>query len=317
MDFWDVAKLMWRRWYVTVPALLLVAITAVGTGVAVEPDYQVTGHIAVLGPSIQRSDTTAAVTRINPWSGEALADAAAIRMQGKPLADELAAEGFSGEWSAVVTGRLPVVRLEVVAEKPEYAQATMQRLREVIDEEVRSRQEEYNVAPEEQISIVSYDGGETVEPVTGKVKRALMVVVAAGLILTMGLVVAFDAIARRRQSKEEEPAPDAAKATGPPRARYTYGTGKPTADTPGMPMAGRPNGKESAPSSPREDHPMRVQFADRPSPPTSPAPSPPPSRQAPPDPPDDATIVLPLSRLGSLRPQPRGDQEQSTEAGTS
>jgi hypothetical protein len=225
MDFWDVARLMWRRWYVTLPALLLTGAATVWTGLNTEPDYQVTGHVAVVGPSIQRSETDSAVTHVNPWSNEALADAATIRLQGKALADALEAEGYSGEWSAIVTGRLPVIRLEVVAERPEYAQATLQRLREVIDEEVRNRQAEYNVAPEEQITTVPYDGGETVEAVTGKVRRALIVVLGAGLILTTGLVVAYDAIARKRLARAAERAGvsvDQPAAAEPARARYQY-----------------------------------------------------------------------------------------------
>ncbi|MPZ26522.1 MAG: hypothetical protein GEV12_08705 [Micromonosporaceae bacterium] len=348
MDFWDVAKLMWRRWYVTLPALLLILAGAVLTGLTVNPDYQVTGHVALVGPAVQRTEGENTVTRINPWSAEALADAATIRLQGKALADLLKAEGYTGEWSALVTGRLPVIRLEVVAERPEQAQATLQRLREAIDLEVRDRQAEYNVAPEEQVTTVDYDGGETVEAVTGKVKRALIVVVGAGLILTTGLVVAYDAIARRRRTAAEEEAGQPEPATGadsaepPRRPRYQYAT---AAGTAAIPVAGQPpNGADAPAQVARTARPVQVRYADQPygdheyadqpygehvyadQPygeqataeqstgwPVSPAAPP---GEAPARPPDDSTVVLPLSgimsgRSGGGRHKPPSDVRTS------
>jgi capsular polysaccharide biosynthesis protein len=309
MDFWDVAKLIWRRWYVAIPLLLLTIAGAVWTSATVAPDYRVTGHIAVVGPAIQRADTGAEVTRVNPWSSEALADAAAIRLQGQALADAMSAEGYRGEWSALVTGRLPVIRVEVVAERPEQAQATMQRLRDAIEQEVRSRQAEYNVVREEQISTVSYDGGETVEPVTGKVKRALIVVVAAGLILTVGIVVAFDAIARRRRARTDEVSSQAPVAG--PQGRYTYGVDRPAATPVADPVP--VNGGRSARPPAREQFPVHVEFAEPPTVPVRPAvvvPSP-----APDAPEEDSTIVLPLSHAKLGRQKSPGSP-RSTEAGT-
>ena len=76
--------------------------------------------------------------------------------------------------------------------------------------------------PEEQITTVPYDGGESVEAVTGKVKRAIMVVCAAGLILTTGLVVAVDALARRRPppGRPADRWTDPALRRGPPRYHF-------------------------------------------------------------------------------------------------
>ena len=312
MDFWDVAKLMWRRWAVTVPALLITVAATIWVAVTVEPDYQVTGHVAVVGPSIQRSAGNSDVTRVNPWSSEALADAAAIRLQGKALADELAAEGFDGSWEAGVTGRLPVIRIEVVAERPEYAQATLERLREVIDEEVSGLQAAHNVPPEERITTVSYDGGESVEPVTGKVKRAIMVVFAAGLIITVGLAVAVDAMARRRQAKRAEQAAPTPGAPEPVRPRYQFGSQpaeKASVSAPPVnsgPHFGRVNGEEQDATSVLES-PVRVEYSNEP---TSPAPAAPPIG-------DDSTIVLPLSYADPLRRQKSQDSELPTQARTS
>lgn len=132
MDFWDVAKLIWRHWYVSAPMLLITAAAATWVGYNVGPDYQATGHVAVLPPVVHR-EGTGQLVRVNPWSEESLADAAAIRLQGKPLKDEFLAAGAKAEWTVEVTGRLPVIRLEVVTDTPEHAREAIRKLLDVVD----------------------------------------------------------------------------------------------------------------------------------------------------------------------------------------
>lgn len=202
MDFWDVAKLMWRRWRITVPMLLLTTVGAVWTGFTVSPSYQETTHVAVLPPTVFRNPnptSPAAVSRVNPWTEEALADAATIRLQGKRLHDEMAAAGLKGDWSVTVTGRLPVIVVEVVAPTAEHAHGITTRLLDIVDQEVRSRQDERKVVMDEQITTVRYNDGETIDTVTSRTTRALVAVVALGLILTTALVVVFDVLVRRRE----------------------------------------------------------------------------------------------------------------------
>lgn len=324
MDFWDVAKLMWRRWYVTVPMLLATVVAAGWIGTSVQPDYQVTGHIAMIGSTVPQPEEEADQGVVNPWSTEALAEAAAIRLSGKSLADQLRAEGYQGEWSLSVTGRQPWLELQVVAPSPEQAMATEDQLTEIIAEEVQTRQEDYGIPSGEQITTLSYDAGETIETVTGKLRRALVVVVGIGLIVTMGTVIAYDAIARRVQRSRSGPA------AGPPPAgparRY------PLAGMPDQPTSGHgTNGK--APARALGVFPVRVQFAEEgshPLPPGGPpeggAPhgggdepwtDPPDDEPARPGrrPPDDSTIVLPLSNLPWTH-APDPGPERSTEAQT-
>lgn len=219
MDFWDMAKLTWRRWYVTLPLLLLTAAAVAMTFQSVDPDYRSTDYIAVLPPVVERSSDEE-VTRVNPWSEESLADAAAIRLMGKQVADDFEAAGYDAEWTVEVTGRLPVIRVEVVAPTAEQATAAMEDLLSAVEEEVQGRQASYDIPEGEQITTVRYDEGEILETVTSKLKRALVVVAAIGLILTMAAVVSVDAFARRREAKRT-PSP----AVPPGRARrYEFAT---------------------------------------------------------------------------------------------
>jgi hypothetical protein len=203
--------------------VLITAALAVWTGANVSPDYLVTGHIAMVGPTTAQ-DPEEQDLIVNPWSTEALAEAAAIRLGGQALAEELHAGGYEGEWSIGVTGRQPWLQLEVVAASPDQAKVTVERLREIIEVEVRDRQNDYNIPAEDRITTVWFAEGETVETVTGKMRRALVAVVGAGLLFSIGVVIAFDAIQRRRiRSAAAVPAvPVAAAEPVVPRSRYVF-----------------------------------------------------------------------------------------------
>jgi capsular polysaccharide biosynthesis protein len=270
MDFWDLVKLMWRRWYVTVPMLLVTALAAGWIVVTVGPEYQATGYVTVVPPAVQRQPESGQTTQVNPWNEEALADAASIRLQGKTLRDEMAAAGYEAKWSVEITGRLPVINMEVVAPTAEQAIDTMHALQEVVEQEVAERQSEYNVSDGEHFTTVRYDQGESVETTASRLRRTLVAVVAAGLIFTVAAVAAFDAVARWRRSRRGSqpqtsfrlPTLPLAAAAEPasddgPRRRYAFG---------GSGRAAPANGSAAVPSG-NGDRPI-----PQPTEPTSPAP---------------------------------------------
>jgi hypothetical protein len=201
MDLWDLTKLMFRRWYVTAPLVLATLGALIWIAQTTEPDYVATGHVAVIPPEVHRVATAGEAVRSSPWNEEALAHASQIRLEGKRLLEETAETGLQGGWTVTVSGRLPVITLEVVASSPEQAIATLHHLQDVIAEEVRHRQEEYAVPADEQIRTVRYDTGESIETSLGGLRRALVAATGAGAILTVAVVMVFDALARRRQRR--------------------------------------------------------------------------------------------------------------------
>lgn len=216
MDFWDVAKLMWRRWYATVPMLLVTALATGWTTLNVAPDYEVTSHFAMVRPQTPVAEDEDEGRTTNPWTSETLAEAASIRLRGRPLAEQLEAEGHDASWSLSVTGGQPWLRLEVIAKSPTEARTTGARLHEIIEEEMQSRQDEYHIPRDEQISSMQFDDGETVEAITRSRRQAVLGVLGAGLLATMGLVLMVDAIARYRARRAS-----AAAETRPPR-RFSF-----------------------------------------------------------------------------------------------
>lgn len=314
MDLWDLTKLMWRRWYVTVPMLLLTALAVSLVVVNVGPEYQATGHVAVVPSPLQRQAAAGEVTLINPWNEEALAHAASIRLESAQLADELAARGYKGEWSVEVTGRLPVITIEVVAPTAEEAVAILRQLQAVVEEEVQLRQDDLNLPDDELITTVRYDEGESIETTASRLRRIVVAVAGAGFVLTMGVVVAFDALVRWRLARSRRGEPVPAPAPAPRigageqvRPRYEFTT----APTPGPVASGNGAGRHEplptvakrsteppAPISPPPSEPAPAAPAAWP-PEAEPVSSAPPASQEPvagAEPSDqDSTIVLPLS----------------------
>lgn len=322
MDFWDLVKVMWRRWYVTAPMLLLTAAAAGWLSITVGPEYQATGYVTVVPPKVLRQAEAGQASRINPWNEEALADAARIRLEGKRLHDEVAAKGHSAEWAVEISGRLPVIGIEVVAATPAEALDTMHTLQGVVEEEVQDRQAELGLGDGELFTTVRYDAGESINTTASRLRRALVAVLGAGLILTTGVVLAFDAIVRWRQNRLGQLPPAAAPAaqsagpTAPLRRRYMYGTGSPIPSVRttgnGAPRsspataadgAGR---RESNPAS----FPIKVQLpaAVEPAAATS-QPGSKPEAPARKPVPEDSTIVLPLAKY-PWAGRPNGDRAE-------
>jgi hypothetical protein len=310
MDFWDLVKVMWRRWYVTAPMLLLTAGAAGWIATSVGPEYQATGHVTVVPPAVQRQPESGQASRVNPWNEEALADAARIRLEGKPLRDELAAAGHSGQWAVEITGRLPVISIEVVASTPEQALSTMHMLQAVVEEEVHGRQAELNLEEGAEYTTVRYDQGESIETTNSRLRRALVAVLGAGMILTTGVVIGFDAVARWRRSRSP-----AAKAEEP-RRRYLYSNlpaganGRPAPEFP-LPVK-LPAGVEhsavapvspapaasSAPVMHAGEHTQRLPVGEL----TQKLPTPP-------GPPEESTIILPLANVPWAGQKKNGDSK--------
>ena len=207
MDFADVAKLLWRRWYLTAPLLLLTVIAMVWMALVVKPDYKAIGNVTLIPPTVATQAEIGKTQEVNPWEPSALAEATLIRLQSKALADSLAAEGYRGEWTVTTLDtNAPIISIEVVSPTEEQARVALGALITVVREEVSTKQEAYKLQDGEKITTLPLENSDSVEKVTTKLKRALVVVFGVGLILTIGVAVSVDAVLRRRARRQVESA---------------------------------------------------------------------------------------------------------------
>jgi hypothetical protein len=116
----------------------------------------------------------------------------------------LKASKHSDNLTLTMTYPNPIVTVEVVgtsqADARETTQLTIDRLRASSD----MLQKGSGVTDTDLITMQRLDQGQNVSPSLSKVKRAIFAVGAAGLVMTTGGTLGFDAFARRRARKRKE-----------------------------------------------------------------------------------------------------------------
>ncbi|WP_433380407.1 hypothetical protein ACQPZX_15265 [Actinoplanes sp. CA-142083] len=196
MDFWDLTKLVFRRWYIAVPLLLITGFAAVYTTHTVKPDYKATAYVQLVPPP-EASIAKDIKTLRNPWLDlglGALNTAATYATVDKKFLDQLRTTGMSD--NVVITNGYPapIATVEVIGSSQQMATATADVVVKRFNDIVKSLQDDYAVQTPGRILTRRLDTGNNLEETGGKVKRALVAVVGAGALLTAGLTIAFDAL---------------------------------------------------------------------------------------------------------------------------
>ena len=269
VDFWDLTRLLGRRWYVAVPMLVL-SLTAAGwAAVSVEPDYTATSYVQLIPPTVETRNGQAENPQ-NPWLSMglgSLAGAATIKVSDATVLQQLKAEGYSDNFTLAMEGQLPIIKIEVVGATAKQASGTSRQVVTLIESNVRNLQTTYNVPERDRITTQRLDLGENVTASTSKVKRAVVAIGGAGILLSAGLTIAFDAWlrrwARRRSDVNETWPADPVGEVHAPGAKTSKEPGKPA-------RAGAPMGAWDG-SDPANRAPASLAAAGYPPAPVNPA----------------------------------------------
>ncbi|GAA1749472.1 hypothetical protein [Luedemannella helvata] len=218
MDLLAISKMMFRRWYVAMPLLVLTVVATLLTAAVVKVEYKALGHVLVVPPTVElRTDQQ--VRQVNPWNdlgAQALGQAVVVTLTQKSVQDDFVAQGLSKNYKVLVDQEWPIINIEVVGATRQQATSTVQQLFSLINTNITAQQDRYKVAKNQRYTAQNLDSGNLVTPESGKLKRAIIVVVAAGLILMVSATLGLDAFLRRRARRRMG---DAAVAAGPPPAR--------------------------------------------------------------------------------------------------
>ena len=314
MDLWDLTKVLFRRWYVTFPLVALTAAGCVAVVAYTEPDYTVTAYVQLIPPTEQANVPPSQEIR-NPWLDlglDSLNSAAKVTTLDSAFLKSLEQGGLTESVTITEGYPNPVATIEVVGHTREQATRTADMVVARYSRIVTELQTTRGVNTNSMISTLRLDTGNNIEVTNGKIKRAVIAVAGAGLLLTAGFSVGLDALVRRRRrrptnldeldgprvaptptvshaARDIPPAPPPAPRTAPPQEPYI----------PTGPGSVGPSGQRVAPRSfdvlvsrsPVRDPKVTVEYGSKvpetaePQEPTVPfAPLPP-----------DATIILPLS----------------------
>lgn len=201
MDLWDLAKLMGRRWYLMAPMIILTLAATSWALLTIKPDYTSTGQIMLIPPADRTPLTPAELQSTNTWvevGEDIMAKALSISLNTNQTHKEIEGEGFSTAFEVAAEDRSSILTVTATAATAEAAQATVQRLEKQITREVEEMQARYRPKAGRSITTQVLDAGDTIEVVSSKVKRAAVVIIGVGLLLTAAVTIVGDNILRRR-----------------------------------------------------------------------------------------------------------------------
>lgn len=227
MDFWDLTKLVFRRWYFMVPMLLVSVAAAAYVASTVKPDFVVKANTQLIPPIISEEDAKRGVT--NQWLNlglSSLSEAAILPLSGQSVIEDLERRGLSTNFTATKEQYGSLLTLEVIAESEEQGVATVERIADLYEDRITSLQKQRGVVDKALITTERLDLGDNLSTSTSKLKRALVAILGAGVLLTVAFTIGMDALlrrlARRRLARDEEDGVLAALPTPPtPRNGHT------------------------------------------------------------------------------------------------
>ncbi|GIH11014.1 hypothetical protein Rhe02_90810 [Rhizocola hellebori] len=203
MDLWDLTRLLFRRWYVALPMLLVSLASVAVISQTVPPDYSATGHVTMIPPS-QRTPAENPTKIQNPWEElgfRALGQAVIIKLSEQKVLEDLVNAGYTDNFTVGMDDRTPLFTIESIGSSAEQAISTTRRVMKLIEEDVMARQTRYGVAGGDLITTLALDNGDTVVKITSKATRVLLVATALGVLLSAATTIAIDAILRRRSRR--------------------------------------------------------------------------------------------------------------------
>lgn len=219
MDFWDLTKLLFRRWYISGPLLLFTIAGTLMAASRIEPDYIATSYVQLVPPAVTpRLTESKAPQPKNPWLDlgvSSLGKAGMLTVQDQKVVEVLHKAGFSDDFTLELDQSLPIVTFEVIGHTDKQASSTAEELIKRFEASVRALQNEYGAPKDQLVTIRQLDLGDNVTESTSKVKRALVAIGGIGLLLTVALTIAVDALIRRRKPRRPEAAPATPAPTGP------------------------------------------------------------------------------------------------------
>lgn len=304
MDLVDLVRIGLRRWYVAVPASIVVVLASLVVRSSVDLEYKSTGSLLLFAPREAR----VAENRLLAFNSlNVPASVSAQVVSSLETKEKLIAQGASGDYEVGLDPSNPAPLVIAVATGSlEQAKRTVELVLAEVDADLERRQVALGAPPETWITT------EIVTPPTkpvaqsGARTRAFIAVLMVGMALVAGLTLLVDLVLdrrsgaprlRRRAASTEgagpgTPAPDAGVAAAPPPTGPV--TPPPAATPPPVPAPGpafapRPPApaappRSAVPPTPRPAPPAAASTPAAPSRSAPPAPRPAPSAPAPPRP---------------------------------
>jgi hypothetical protein len=209
MDFVDACTVVLRRWYVTLPLLVL---TLLGTAFAynrASAQYSARGSLELVLPAARDVGGVPEYCPTNPRCSRGdllgLADVTARAMADPALEDRLLDDHDGASYEVVVdedNDRSAIIEFGVSGETPRQTLATLEDVRAAIEEQLQIRQLESPGAaaidPRDLVTASAVTQSIEAKPQTGAQLRSATAALALGLAATLGGAFLAESMARSR-----------------------------------------------------------------------------------------------------------------------
>lgn len=200
VDLWDFFKMLFRRWYLTVPLLALSAGAAYYAAQGVEPTYTASSSGVFLEPAVNLPPEELAP---NPWTvaGVSTTASAIVDSVVDPVTKSMVvAQGYSGEYTVLLASRSVLFTVYAPAPSIPEAEATLEHVINTMKDDLSAKQAAYNV-PADQRILIQITSGTSIVTTRDGLQRVVLAVGGLGAVLTAAIVVVVDSILRRRKRR--------------------------------------------------------------------------------------------------------------------
>ncbi len=204
MYVWELARVLWRRWYVTILALLVIPVGVVWVLNYVPTQYQASGQLMFLLPPKATGESTPSNPYLNlPPGLTTMASLTATEAMGKEVAAEMLGTRTTAEYSvALVAGAGPLLTITTKDIDPAEAVALRDRVMAWLQARLIEMQEGAGAPLNQMMRGDPTNLDSAAEPLPGNRLRALAGVVAAGIVLLLLIAVNLDRALRRRADRQ-------------------------------------------------------------------------------------------------------------------
>ena len=199
--------LIFRRWKIALPLLLFTIGATAYVALTAKPDYKMTSYVQFVPAKVTGTDNAANAAARNPWNQlgtNTLGQAVIYATQDQGFLDSLKASNHTDNFTLTLTYPNPIITVEVVGTTADDARTTTDLIINRMKSSADALQRSSGATDADLITTQRLDRGANVAPSNSKMKRAVIAVGAAGLVLTAGGTVGFDAMMRRRARKRQE-----------------------------------------------------------------------------------------------------------------
>jgi uncharacterized protein involved in exopolysaccharide biosynthesis len=241
VDLFQLARVLLRRFYIFVPIVLVAFVLGTQASGRIDPEYTSSGAAVLQGSSVGIDDSgkTIPVNPVTNYSSSlaTLGQVLALSVESGTGRGRIAAEGLSVRYDVAPDNRSPLMRVTATSSDPEVAQATVNRVLELMSEDLAARQ---SGAPQHSLVELVVLAEPYLPGVDeSSAGRVRLMFVGAGVIGATAACVVFDALWRMRRG-------DGRRRTGwPARGARGDDAGAPGGDPVDGAVARRRRGREA------------------------------------------------------------------------